>query len=103
MSVAEIIARMQNKLAALDANAPRPCRGRIQLVLADQQWIMDLDRLTLVEGQTAAPDATLEMDNDTFVAIGDHRLSIADAQAAGRVLVSGDATLVAALQSGCCA
>lgn len=105
-AVADIIARMQAKLAAADADAPRTCRGRIQIVLADQRWCMDLDRLTMLpiaddDDEAAPADATIQMDNDTFVAIGNKQLGMAEARADGRVRVAGDEALLAAMQARC--
>lgn len=105
-AVAEIIARIQAKLAAVDADAPRSCRGRIKIVLDDQSWCMDLEQLAMqpigeTEDNAMVANATIEMDNVTFVAIGNKELSMAEGRADGRVRVSGDETLLAALQAGC--
>lgn len=101
MSVAEILDRMRAKMAAVDPAGPRKCSGRVLINLSGgQQWTLDLDELTLVEGAPggAEPQATFTMDDETFVALGNRQLDIAEAKADGRVTVSGDAELLATLR-----
>lgn len=105
MSVAEHIARIRAKLAAVDsaATAERKCpKGIVVLQLGDgHSWTMDLEALTLVEGGPAngvEADATLTMDDATFIALGNKELDLDEAKADGRLHVSGDTALLAAFR-----
>lgn len=102
MSVSDILDRIRAKMAAVDPTAPRKCSGRVLIQLSgDQLWTMDLDALTLTAGAAAdgvQANATFAMDDETFVELGNRQLDIAEAKASGRVLVEGDAELLAALR-----
>lgn len=98
MSVNDILERMRSRMAAVDPNGPRKCLGVIQINLSDQHWIMDLNNLTLTEGIIETADASFEMDDDTFVQLGNKSLNIVEAESSGKVVVVGDKKLLAALR-----
>lgn len=105
MNVAEHIARIRAKLAAVDpANtAARKCpKGIVVLELSDGlSYTIDLEALTMCEGGPAEgidADATFSMDDATFVALGNKELDLEAAKTDGRVRVAGDAQLLAALR-----
>lgn len=98
MSVSEIVERIKAKMAAVDPNGPRKCSGIVQINLSDQSWTMDLDQLTMVEGSVDEANATFDMDNETFVELGNRSLDIDAAKAEGRVRVVGDKELLNALR-----
>lgn len=97
MSVADIIERMKNRIEAVDPNGPRKCVGVIQINLSDQNWTMDLVNLTLNEGINEKADATFDMDDDTFMSLGNRTMTIDEAQGSGKVVITGDKKLLAAL------
>lgn len=97
MSVNDILEQMRSRMAAVDPNGPRKCLGVIQMNLSDQHWTMDLNNLTLTEGINEAADATFDMDDDTFVQLGNKSLTIFEAESSGKVVVVGDKKLLAAL------
>lgn len=98
MSVSDIIERIRAKMAAVDPNGPRKCTGIVQINLSDQSWTMDLNQLTMVEGSVDEPNATFDMDNESFVELGNRSLDIDVAIAEGRVKVVGDKELLCALR-----
>lgn len=103
MSLTEVLDRIRARLAAVDPAGPRKCTGSVLIQLSnDQQWTMDLDALRLVEGALAeggaAPNATVGMDDETFVDLCNRRLDVEAAKADGRIRISGDAELLAALR-----
>lgn len=98
MNVNDILERMRGRMAAVDPNGPRKCLGVIQINLSDQHYTMDLNNLTLTEGINEAADASFDMDDDTFVQLGNKTLTIGEAESSGKVVVAGDKKLLAALQ-----
>lgn len=97
MSVSDILERIRNRMAAVDPNGSRKCLGVIQINLSDQHWTMDLKNLTLAEGINEAADASFDMDDDTFVQLGNKSLTIGEAESSGKVVIAGDKKLLAAL------
>lgn len=98
MSVSDIIDRIKSRMAAVDPNGPRKCTGIVQINLSDQSWTMDLEQLSMVEGSVDEANATFDMDDQTFVELGNRSLDIDSAMAEGRVKVVGDKEMLQALR-----
>lgn len=58
---------------------------------------VDLKNLKVSDGKTGTPDTTLEVDDETFLAIGTKSMTMADAIAAGKVKVGGNTQLASSL------
>lgn len=93
MSVKDILDKILVKLATLDE---RKC-GIIQINLIDQRWMLDLAELSLEEGDAEAADVTVDVDNDTFLELSAKTLTHEEATESGRMVVSGDASLLSVL------
>lgn len=99
MSVNEFLEQVLAKLAAFEVGERRT--GIIQFNLIDQRWTLDLGNLTLEEGEAEAPDTTVDVDNETFLELVAKTLTSDEAIESGRMVVSGDATLLSVLCDGC--
>ena len=100
MSVAEVINKIKSRLDSIDPSGPRKVLAVFQLNINMgenvQNWIMDLKNLCINEGSADTPDVTVEMDDETFIQLGAKEITIADAEAAGKVCVSGNRSILAA-------
>lgn len=100
MSVNEILEKVLAKLAAVEADGDRKS-GIIQFNLIDQRWILDVGNLSLEEGEAEAPDTTVDVDNDTFQELVAKTLTSEEAIESGRMVVSGDVSLLSVLCEEC--
>ena len=104
MNVEEVIEKIKTAMANCDPSTPRKIEGVIQLnIAADddslKKWIWDITNLTIEEGENDAADATFDMSEETFLQLSNQTINIVDAEAEGKVIVSGDKQLLTALNS----
>lgn len=103
MSVSEVIDKIKTNMAAVDPNGPRKVIGVIQLNInssdqSTQNWIWDLKNLTINEGLNEAADTTIDINDETLIELANKTITICDADSSGKIVVSGDKKLLAALQ-----
>lgn len=98
-----VINKIKERVAAIDPNGPRTVLGVFQLNVkaADgvHNIIVDLKNLTVTDGTAAAPDVTLNIGDEDFVAIGSKTLTADQAVADGKVQIIGDKALASSLIS----
>lgn len=101
MSIADIITKIKTRMEAVDPSGPRKVLAVFQLNIkegdATQHWIMDLKSLCVTEGVAESPDVTVELDDETFIQLGEKQITLTDAEADGKANVSGDRSILAAL------
>lgn len=101
MSIADVINKIKTRMEAVDPNGPRKVLAVFQLNIKEgdntQNWIMDLKELCVREGVAQSPDITVELDDETFIQLGEKQITLAEAEADGKASVSGDRSILAAL------
>lgn len=101
MSISEVINKIKSRLEAVDPSGPRKVLAVFQLNIKEgdstQNWIMDLKNLCVTEGVADSPDITVDMDDETFIQLGEKQITLADAEADGKASVSGNRSILAAL------
>lgn len=101
MSILEVINKIKTRMEAVDPSGPRKVLAVFQLNIKEgeaiQNWIMDLKNLCVTEGVADEPDVTVELDDETFIQLGEKQITLADAEADGKVNISGNRSILAAL------
>ncbi|KAG4068688.1 hypothetical protein HA402_002379 [Bradysia odoriphaga] len=101
MSISDVINKIKTRMEAVDPSGPRKVLAVFQLNIKEgdntQNWIMDLKNLCVTEGVAESPDITVELDDETFIQLGEKQITLAEAEADGKASVSGDRSILAAL------
>lgn len=101
LTIEQVIEKIKARVAAVDPNGPRKFESVVQLIIKSagktHHWVGDFKKLQVTEGNAASPDVTLELAEEVFVAVAARTMTMQDALTTGKIQVSGNQQLLAAL------